>query len=338
MKKLTYNDLYKAGYKNEIPLSVTIELLTKCNFNCVHCYIPEHTHEGIPKEELFKLFKDLKELGTLDLNLTGGEIFLRTDIIEIIRKAREMGFRVTLLTNASLISEEIAKELQKLRINSCSITLFSMNNDVNDRITGISESWNMVMNSINILKNFDVNIELKTPILKDNVKDFVDVNKFCDENNFEFSASPALFPRTDGDKTPMSYLVEGTSLFECIENLDGIIPYKINDVKRKDLCFLNKYSMFIDSYGNVYPCTQFFFKLGNIKKSRIDSIWKGEKAKKIRNLEREMKNECEVCSLIEYCNFCPGIAYLENNDYNTCTKQFKAFAEIRYELYKKEVN
>jgi len=337
MKNMNYNTVYKAAYKNEIPLSVTIELLTKCNFKCKHCYIPEHIHEGLQKEELFKLFEDLKELGTLDLNLTGGEIFLRNDIMEIIRKARELGFRVTLLTNASLITEKIAKGLEELHVNSCSITLFSMEKSINDEITRVYGSWDKVINSVHILKKHGVNIGLKTPILKDNAMDFVAVNKFCNENNFEFSASPALFPRTNGDKTPMSYLIEDKQLFDCITNLDKIIPYKKNNINRKDLCFLNKYSMFIDSYGNVYPCTQFFFKLGDITKSRIRNIWESVEAKRIRNLERDIKNECCECSLIEYCNFCPGIAYLENNDYNACTHQFKAFAKVRFELYEKEV-
>ena len=305
MRNMNFNDVYKLGYENEIPISITVELLTKCNFDCKHCYIPEHVHEGLSKEALFKLFEELKELGTLDLNLTGGEIFLRKDIMEIIRKARELGFSVSLLSNGSLITESIAKELQELHIKTFSITLFSMNNRTNDRITGIESSWKQVMKGIEILTKYGVTVDLKTPILSDNTMDFIEVHEYCVENDFQFTASSTLFPKTDGDKTPLDFVVGKKQIFDCVSKLDQIIKFRKLNLKMKDLCSLLKYSMFIDADGNVFPCDSFFLTLGNLKDTKIRSIWESEEAKRIRNLKRDLNSECGKCDVIEYCSFCP---------------------------------
>jgi radical SAM protein with 4Fe4S-binding SPASM domain len=72
-----------------------------------------------------------------------------------------------------------------------------------------------------------------------------------------------------------------------------------------------------------------------LKDTKIRSIWESEEAKRIRNLKRDLNSECGKCDVIEYCSFCPGISYLEEGDYNACTKQFRELAEIRSNLYEK---
>lgn len=64
-----------------------IELTTLCNFNCKHCFLEQHTNYGLSTEEIIKIIDELREFGVYELQFTGGEIFLRTDIMDIIRYA-----------------------------------------------------------------------------------------------------------------------------------------------------------------------------------------------------------------------------------------------------------
>ena len=99
--------------KNERCLVATVELCTTCNWRCRHCYIPNHDCAGFSNEGIKELLCRLKDFGVYEVDFTGGEIFSREDCIEIIRYAREKGFAVGILSNASLLSDEIDNELAK---------------------------------------------------------------------------------------------------------------------------------------------------------------------------------------------------------------------------------
>ena len=89
-----------------------MELTTLCNFKCKHCFLEKHTNPGLSTQEIIKIIDELRNFGVYELQFTGGEIFTRKDIMEIIRYARKLKFKVSLLTNVSLISEEIIYELE----------------------------------------------------------------------------------------------------------------------------------------------------------------------------------------------------------------------------------
>lgn len=92
--------------KNRIPLNVSIELLTSCNFKCKHCYIPQHDNIGLSFSTIESILHQLRDMGTFDIIFTGGEIFLRDDIVDIVSLARKLFFNVSLFTNISLLDEK----------------------------------------------------------------------------------------------------------------------------------------------------------------------------------------------------------------------------------------
>ena len=71
------------------PLSATLELTNRCNFNCVHCYINQPANDQVAKQrelttdQVKKIIDDMAEVGVLFLTLTGGEPLLRPDFAEI---------------------------------------------------------------------------------------------------------------------------------------------------------------------------------------------------------------------------------------------------------------
>lgn len=57
-----------------------IELTTRCNFRCKHCFIDDYGKDGFSKEEIFMLLDNLRKFGVYAVEFTGGEIFTRPDI------------------------------------------------------------------------------------------------------------------------------------------------------------------------------------------------------------------------------------------------------------------
>ena len=147
------SDIYSLASKNKTLLSVTIELTTRCNWRCKHCYLPSYINRGLSRECLYDLFQDLRKMGTFELLFTGGEIFTRPDIIDIIRDAREMFFDVKLFTNISLLNENLIKALAELNISQVSCTVFSMNEIIHDQITSVKGSLKKTINNLYLKKS-----------------------------------------------------------------------------------------------------------------------------------------------------------------------------------------
>ena len=164
--KDSFDRVLNDAFNTEIPISATIELTTLCNWKCKHCYINFHDEKGLPELKIKELLREFRELGVHQLVLTGGEIFIRKDILRIIRYAKELHFRVNILSNASLVTDEVAKELSELYITEYSLTIFSLNEDIHDNITGVKGSLRAALNGIELLKKYNIPVELKTPILK----------------------------------------------------------------------------------------------------------------------------------------------------------------------------
>ena len=95
-----------------IPVSGTIEPTLRCNLRCVHCYIP---HDFIEKElsygEWCQVLDEIVTEGCLWLLITGGEPFIRDDILDIYTYAKKKGMIITLFTNGTLITPKIADYL-----------------------------------------------------------------------------------------------------------------------------------------------------------------------------------------------------------------------------------
>lgn len=118
-KKIEDISIEKRYMRNAI-----IEITNKCNWKCKHCYLEGREESILPTEKIYDIFIQLRKLGVYQLTLTGGEIFTRKDIFDIIEKARSMGFKLNLFSNALLLNQEIANKLASYNINSFSSTIF----------------------------------------------------------------------------------------------------------------------------------------------------------------------------------------------------------------------
>src|SRR5256885_15033499 len=99
-----------------IPLSVHVDLTMRCNERCIHCYRVIERRPELTTAELKALLDDIARAGTLYLTFSGGEIFLRQDLLELIEHARRLRFDVRLKSNALLITAETAARLGALAL------------------------------------------------------------------------------------------------------------------------------------------------------------------------------------------------------------------------------
>lgn len=107
-----------------------IEVTQKCNARCDQCgsRCDSSGEELLTKEDIVRVLKDIKEhLGTdTMINITGGEPLMRRDLFDIMAEVSRLGFDWGMVTNGTLITDKVIKNMKESGMKSISISLDGM--------------------------------------------------------------------------------------------------------------------------------------------------------------------------------------------------------------------
>jgi MoaA/NifB/PqqE/SkfB family radical SAM enzyme len=108
----------KTGRADRLPIGAVYEATMRCNLHCEFCYVGDLLNiEGEWREELSleSLRSAFPDQPGFQVSLTGGEIFMRKDIMSVLDLFREKGYACGYLTtNGTIITEERAEALADL--------------------------------------------------------------------------------------------------------------------------------------------------------------------------------------------------------------------------------
>ena len=107
-------DEYTAEFGFHPPAFFVISPTMRCNLNCYGCYAGEYskTDKGLSFDLVDRIVTEAKEIGIHFLVVSGGEPFMRKDLLQIYEKHGDMGFQI--YTNGSLLNEETVQRLAEL--------------------------------------------------------------------------------------------------------------------------------------------------------------------------------------------------------------------------------
>lgn len=151
---------------NSLPIQASLELTLRCNVRCKHCYIlyPGATNNEMSTSEVKHILDKLERDGVLFLTLTGGEPLSRPDFKEIYLYAKQRGFVLSLYTNATLVTEEIADFLTQWPPSKVEVTIYGHSEETYERVTGVRGSFHRFRKGVKRLKRRGVKVALKTII------------------------------------------------------------------------------------------------------------------------------------------------------------------------------
>ena len=140
-------ELYRRAAEYRQPVNGTFELSERCNLSCRMCYVRQSAgnralrDSELSAKEWLKLARVAVDNGMVFLLLTGGEVFLRRDFFEIYSPLTKMGLVITLFTNATLITDSIAKRLAEAPPSRTEVTLYGATAETYEAVTGIPGSY-----------------------------------------------------------------------------------------------------------------------------------------------------------------------------------------------------
>lgn len=323
-------ELYKETSIRKIPLYTTLELTYRCNLNCIHCYIPDNRRyiSEMGTSVVKNIIYEIAKMGGLYLVFTGGEPLLREDIFELISYAKKLNFVVILFTNGSLIDENVAKMLSKLHVDKIEISIYGKQ-ATHDKFVQ-KKVFHKVITGIELLNSYNLCVSIKTVLTKYNIDDYSYIKKLAKKLNIMLKTDFVVTPKNDGDFTPVKFMLEKkdiTKILSQIYNSKQIfLQCKNSTFNQRLICSAGVNMINIAPNGDVYPCVQMPYLLGNIYRRDLRSILtKTNFENKIKNLKFYKK--CLLCKLMNYCNRCPGICYVETKNLYGCSKIIKTIAE-----------
>lgn len=211
MEFQSYNNFWQRMHKSAkvkgFPLRVMFELTYRCNFYCRHCYVPfsYRRYKELKTEEVFSILDQLADVGCFYLGFTGGEPFMRKDIMDILMYAKKKGFEVIIYTNGSLINKKKAEELVNLRPNKIDITIPAMSKAAFERISGVGGSRDRVFRTVDFLHKRGVNLGFKTCVLKENEAEIGQIQRFAESLGALHRLDDTLSASLDGSREPYKY-------------------------------------------------------------------------------------------------------------------------------------
>ncbi len=299
-----------------------IELTYRCNEKCRYCYCVTEEKGEMTTEEVKRILDELRAMNALEVTFTGGDLFVRSDALELIEYAYKIGLLVTVFTNGIALSDGDLLRLKACHLKSIHFSIYSHIPERHDFFTQVKGSFVRTTEIIKKCVLLGIPVNIKTTATEYNLNDLEGIIALAKTLGTTVQVGMTVCAGNDGNAEPLQYRVTSAEklakaievlrenvLFRC--SSDFVLPRERDDV----ICSAGFNSLSVNPYGEAFPCNAYLLKCGSVRESSIKEIWeKSETLKELRTKRYADIKGCENCPDFQYCNFCPGSALTETGD------------------------
>jgi len=163
------------------PLLVVWNFTNQCNLRCKHCYQDASVsplNNELTTEEALKLVEEFAEADVTSISFSGGEPLCRRDLYEVAGRAKELGMYVSVATNGTLITREVAQKLAKV-IHYAEISLDGASPEVHEGFRMIPGTWEKTVQGIKNCVDAGIYTAIATTATKMNLKEIPQLVEFA---------------------------------------------------------------------------------------------------------------------------------------------------------------
>lgn len=333
--------------KQFIPHLIFLETTRACNMKCPHCRASA-TDTRMPDElttdEIKKLIDEAASFSKPIFVLSGGEPLSRPDIYEIASYGNERGLKMTLATNASLITESVASSLKSSGIERVAVSIYGSTPKLHDSFCGTEGAFDATYKGVENIKRSGMELQINTTITRRNLADIMNIANWAVEIGAQALHLFFLVPTgrgkaLEGDEiTPHEYekafneICDFSKVMKKIHVKTTCAPHYFRILHQRGTrssqliapssfyamtkgCLAGSGVCFVSYKGEVYPCGYFPVLAGNIRENNFKDIWFNSPLFLSLRDEAKLKGKCGFCEFKLVCGGCRARAYARYGDY-----------------------
>lgn len=338
------------------PRSLALAITSGCNLRCKYCShftSAGDVGEDLAKEEWLEFFKELNNCAVMAVTLGGGEPFCRNDLTELIEGIVINRMRFNILSNGTLISDEIAAFLESSgRCDGVQVSIDGSGPTTHDACRG-EGSFFKAMQGINSLQAHHVPVSVRVTIGRHNVRNLEDLARLLFEEiglaGFTTNAASYMGLCRQNTEAVQLTVDERSLAMETLLKLEEKYNGRVSAAAgplaegknwlamerarregREPLsgegyltsCSGPMSEMAVRADGVMIPCIQMsHIELGRINKDDLPKVWRQHpELKRLRERQRISLSNfafCRACPYMDYCTgSCPALSYLLVGDEN----------------------
>jgi radical SAM protein with 4Fe4S-binding SPASM domain len=311
---------------------------------CAHCYATAQSTSfpgELSNKEARRMLEDLAAFGVPVVLLSGGEPLARPDILPLAAHARELGIRVTISTNGTLITPEVAQSIAAIGVSYVGISLDGME-QTHDRFRGQSGAYQAALQGLRNSRAAGIKTGLRLTLTRHTAGDLDTLFDLVDAEGIGRVCFYHLVPTgrgrflRDDMLSPEATRTEVERIFRrAADYVDRGKPVEILTVdNHADAALLYLWAQrergaaeadriweeasrsggnrsgiaisHIDFRGQVHP-DQFMWQtsLGNVRTKSFSKIWSDSTNPVLtgfRNRRPLLKGRCSSCRFLDLCN------------------------------------
>lgn len=276
------------------------------------------------------------------LALGGGEPLVRPDIFELVAYARSLGLEISIATNGTLLTPEMARELKKMGVANIAVGLNANDESIHEQITRVPGSFARSKQGIYATLEAGMNLQINTTVMKENRLAIPGLLDFASEVDAQIVLLYQLVPEGRGDEEMELSIKEFRALTEMVAehqktnhaiieptcspqywayliSRNGKKPSALEMKLAETLfkgCVAGSGLCYVKPDGEVWPCPFVPISAGNVRQQPLDKIWyESELFNSLRDRERLTGEKCGSCGYKYICGGCRGRAYAHSGDY-----------------------
>jgi radical SAM protein with 4Fe4S-binding SPASM domain len=338
IKKPRYS---KKGPYLSAPRSVTWEVTYACNLHCPHCFTESGTAgtDELDTRTALKLVDALADAKVLRLLISGGEPFLRPDILTILRGIADTGMRIDIATNGRYLPKKVLAGLRDLPVFHAHVSIDGLG-DKHDRFRGSEGAFEAACGTVRKLQEEGVDVSLSTTVTRENIDELDRIIDLALALGCGGFFANAMLPVGRGRRNADRYMLDVNGYYRMYR----ILVKRGEELRDKlaistDMCFpfllsppvagrspgesmgcsAGNDTLCIGADGTAYPCHFLHdFPLGKLPGEPLDRIWKKSPVLEgLRSLRKQdMAGECRECGYapVPCRGGCRAAAYLADGD------------------------
>ena len=305
------------------PQTIFWEITSQCNLQCLHCVVSagQSTEPDLSTARCFELLDEWAALGVEEITFSGGEPLLREDFFDLAAAAAKNNLSISLATNGTLVTREVAKKLKALNVD-VQINLDGSTAEIYGRVRGRKEAFNDVVQGIRNTLAAGVNLTIGTVVTKNNIDDIPEILKFTERSGVPYFRLIPFVPSGRGKHNrdlELDPLQIQTVSRELVEQRDRwsftILPLEFEltfsppsgeqaDLSRPSECGGATNYCTVTPSGEVLPCHYFEGVVADSLRNRsFRDIWRNSRfLNYFRSIEiGDIQGYCHGCDWLSEC-------------------------------------